>query len=183
MTKGPDAFRTISEASDELGVPQHVLRFWETRFSFIRPMKRAGGRRFYRPQDLEVLRGVRGLLHDQGYTIKGVQRLHREQGLRRLVSAAGGDADALANLEAEIAAAADARQDLPLNDGVAQSDAAQSDAAQANGLPARDARPPGRALGAAARDRLVAVLEEIEAAKTRLDALLTGAPAAFAEDS
>ena len=90
MSKGPDAFRTISEAADELGVPQHVLRFWETKFSFIRPMKRAGGRRFYRPQDIAVLRGVRVLLHDQGYTIKGVQRLHKEQGVRRLATAAEG---------------------------------------------------------------------------------------------
>ena len=92
MAKGPEAFRTISEAADELGAPQHVLRFWETRFSFIRPMKRAGGRRFYRPQDIVVLRGVQRLLHDQGYTIKGVQRLHREQGLRRIVAAADGSA-------------------------------------------------------------------------------------------
>jgi DNA-binding transcriptional MerR regulator len=98
VTKGPEAFRTISEAADELGVPQHVLRFWETKFSFIRPMKRAGGRRFYRPQDLLVLRGVRALLHDDGYTIKGVQRLHKEQGIRRLLAAGqgGGDARALA---------------------------------------------------------------------------------------
>jgi DNA-binding transcriptional MerR regulator len=88
VTKGPEAFRTISEAADELGVPQHVLRFWETKFSFIRPMKRAGGRRFYRPQDLVVLRGVRALLHDDGYTIKGVQRLHKEHGIRRLLAAA-----------------------------------------------------------------------------------------------
>ena len=91
MAKGPEAFRTISEAADELSVPQHVLRFWETKFSFIRPMKRAGGRRFYRPSDIAVLRGVRRLLHDEGYTIKGVQRLHREEGLRRLVSAGGGE--------------------------------------------------------------------------------------------
>ena len=90
MSKGPEAFRTISEAADELGVPQHVLRFWETKFSFIRPMKRAGGRRFYRPQDIEVLRGVRRLLHEDGYTIKGVQRLYKEQGLRRML--AGGEA-------------------------------------------------------------------------------------------
>ena len=88
--KGPDAFRTISEAADELGVPQHVLRFWETRFSFIRPMKRAGGRRFYRRQDIDVLRGVRVLLHDEGYTIKGVQRLHKEEGMRRVLAAASG---------------------------------------------------------------------------------------------
>jgi len=87
--KGPDAFRTISEAASELGVPQHVLRFWETKFSFIRPMKRAGGRRFYRRQDLDVLRGVRILLHDEGYTIKGVQRLHKEQGVKRVLAAGG----------------------------------------------------------------------------------------------
>jgi DNA-binding transcriptional MerR regulator len=92
VTKGPQAFRTISEASDELGVPQHVLRFWETKFSFIRPMKRAGGRRFYRPHDIEILRGVRALLHDEGYTIKGVQRLHKDQGLKVLLAAGGAEA-------------------------------------------------------------------------------------------
>jgi DNA-binding transcriptional MerR regulator len=95
LAKGPEAFRTISEASEELGVPQHVLRFWESKFSFIRPMKRAGGRRFYRPQDLVVLRGVQVLLHDEGYTIKGVQKLHRDHGVRRLVAAANGDVAAV----------------------------------------------------------------------------------------
>lgn len=102
MSKGPQAFRTISEASEALGVPQHVLRFWETKFSFVQPMKRAGGRRFYRPQDLAVLRGVRRLLHEEGYTIKGVQKLHREQGLKRLIAAA--DPQAAAALDAEAAA-------------------------------------------------------------------------------
>jgi len=165
VTKGPDAFRTISEASEDLGVPQHVLRFWETKFSFIRPMKRAGGRRFYRPQDLEVLRGVRGLLHDQGYTIKGVQRLHKEQGLRRLVSAAGGDIEAAALLEAELAAEAAVQQSLPLDEP-----------------PIAQGAPPNvRRLDPAARARLLAVLEEIDAAKTRLDALLPQAD--FAEDA
>ncbi len=91
MAKGPNAFRTISEAAEELGVPQHVLRFWETKFSFIRPMKRAGGRRFYRPQDIAVLSGVRALLHAEGYTIKGVQKLHREQGITHVVAAGLGD--------------------------------------------------------------------------------------------
>ena len=90
MAKGPHAFRTISEAADELGVPQHVLRFWETKFSFIRPMKRAGGRRFYRPEDIAVLRGVRVLLHNEGYTIKGVQKLHKEQGVKHLAAAGVG---------------------------------------------------------------------------------------------
>lgn len=89
MAKGPEAFRSISEAADELGVPQHVLRFWETKFSFVRPMKRAGGRRFYRPQDIAVLAEVRRLLHDEGYTIKGVQKLHRELGARKFLAARG----------------------------------------------------------------------------------------------
>lgn len=92
MAKGPDAFRTISEAAAEVGAPQHVLRFWETKFAFITPVKRAGGRRFYRPQDVAVLQGVRRLLHDEGLTIKGVQRLHREQGLGRILG--GADAPA-----------------------------------------------------------------------------------------
>jgi DNA-binding transcriptional MerR regulator len=82
LAKSAEAFRTISEAADELGVAQHVLRFWETKFSFIRPMKRAGGRRFYRPSDIAVLATIRRLLHHDGYTIKGVQKLYRQTGLR-----------------------------------------------------------------------------------------------------
>ncbi|MFZ0426202.1 MAG: MerR family transcriptional regulator [Xanthobacteraceae bacterium] len=80
MDKAPDAFRTISEVADEIDVPQHVLRFWETRFQQIRPMKRGGGRRYYRPDDVDLLRGVRHLLYGEGYTIRGVQRIMREQG-------------------------------------------------------------------------------------------------------
>lgn len=101
MAKGPNAFRTISEAADELGVPQHVLRFWETKFSFIRPMKRAGGRRFYRPQDVAVLNGVRTLLHSEGLTIKGVQKLHRDQGLAQVI-AAGIGSNGSASLDLDI---------------------------------------------------------------------------------
>jgi DNA-binding transcriptional MerR regulator len=123
VTKGPEAFRTISEAADELQVPQHVLRFWETKFAFIRPMKRAGGRRFYRPHDIAVLHGVRRLLHDEGYTIKGVQRLHREHGVDRLVAAGQGEA-------------------------------------------------PGADAADGARERLAALLCDLEKAKARLDALL-----------
>ncbi len=82
MEKSPDAFRTISEVAQELDVPQHVLRFWESRFREIRPMKRGGGRRYYRPDDVDLLRGIRHLLYGEGYTIRGVQRLLREQGLR-----------------------------------------------------------------------------------------------------
>jgi len=81
LDKAPDAFRTISEVADEINVPQHVLRFWESRFAQIRPLKRGGGRRYYRPQDIDLLRGVRHLLYGEGYTIRGVQRILREQGL------------------------------------------------------------------------------------------------------
>ena len=77
MAKGPEAFRTISEASEEIGVAQHVLRFWETRFPFIRPMKRAGGRRFYRPRDITTMKTLRRLLHDEGMSIAQVQSLYR----------------------------------------------------------------------------------------------------------
>ncbi|WP_020178288.1 MerR family transcriptional regulator [Methylopila sp. M107] len=89
--KGPDAFRTISEVAEELGLPQHVLRFWETRFPQIKPIKRGGGRRYYRPGDVELLRGVKKLLYGEGYTIRGVQRILREQGGRKLAQAAGLD--------------------------------------------------------------------------------------------
>lgn len=80
MDKAPDAFRTISEVADELDIPQHVLRFWESRFPQIKPMKRAGGRRYYRPDDVDLLRGIKHLLYGEGYTIRGVQRILREQG-------------------------------------------------------------------------------------------------------
>ena len=132
MAKGPEAFRTISEAADELSVPQHVLRFWETRFTFIRPMKRAGGRRFYRPGDIAVLRGVKRLLHEQGLTIKGVQRLHREEGLRHLVAAGQGAS-----------------------------------------APASAGAVGGIAAGAEDKAALLQALADLEAAKARLDGLLT----------
>jgi DNA-binding transcriptional MerR regulator len=79
LDKAPDAFRTISEVAEEINVPQHVLRFWESRFAQIRPMKRGGGRRYYRPDDVDLLRGVRHLLYGEGYTIRGVQRILREE--------------------------------------------------------------------------------------------------------
>jgi DNA-binding transcriptional MerR regulator len=138
VSKGPEAFRTISEAADELQVPQHVLRFWETKFAFIRPMKRAGGRRFYRPHDIAVLKGVRRLLHEEGYTIKGVQRLHREQGAARLIAAGQGDGGVPP--ESELGDLLSGDLDLDV------------------------------------RDRLAAVLLDLEAAKARLDALLARPP-------
>jgi DNA-binding transcriptional MerR regulator len=82
LDKAPDAFRTISEVADDLDIPQHVLRFWETRFVQIKPMKRSGGRRYYRPDDVDLLRGIRRLLYGEGYTIRGVQRILKEHGIK-----------------------------------------------------------------------------------------------------
>ena len=82
VDKSPEAFRTISEVAVELEVPQHVLRFWETKFAQLKPLKRAGGRRYYRPEDLDLLRGIRSLLYRDGLTIKGAQKILREQGQR-----------------------------------------------------------------------------------------------------
>ena len=90
--KSPEAFRTISEVSTELDLPQHVLRFWETRFSQIRPLKRGGGRRLYRPDHVALLRGIRALLYDDGLTIKGVQKVLRDRGIKAVI--ARGDSDA-----------------------------------------------------------------------------------------
>jgi DNA-binding transcriptional MerR regulator len=82
LDKAPDAFRTISEVAADLDIPQHVLRFWETRFAQIKPMKRSGGRRYYRPDDVDLLKGIRRLLYGEGYTIRGVQRILKEHGIK-----------------------------------------------------------------------------------------------------
>jgi DNA-binding transcriptional MerR regulator len=95
MAKSSDAFRTIGEVSDELDVPKHVLRFWEGKFPQLKPMKRGGGRRFYRPEDVTLLRGIHHLLHSAGYTIKGVQRILREQGVDAVKFAENGSAPAV----------------------------------------------------------------------------------------
>ena len=112
MDKSPDAFRTISEVAEDLDLPQHVLRFWETRFTQIKPMKRGGGRRYYRPQDVDLIKGIRHMLYDQGYTIKGVQKLLRENGNHFLIAIGHGDLaaiEAIAQRKQAEAAAADAQ--------------------------------------------------------------------------
>ena len=91
MNKAPEAFRTISEVADGLDVPQHVLRFWETRFTQIRPMKRGGGRRYYRPNDVDLLNGIRQLLYGEGYTIRGVQRILRDHGVAHVTAIGRGE--------------------------------------------------------------------------------------------
>ena len=84
--KSPEAFRTISEVSKDLSLPQHVLRFWETKFAQIKPIKRGGGRRYYRPEDIELLKGIKYLLYNDGYTIRGVQKVIKENGAKKITS-------------------------------------------------------------------------------------------------
>ena len=84
--KSPEAFRTISEVSKDLSLPQHVLRFWETKFTQIKPIKRGGGRRYYRPEDIELLKGIKYLLYNDGYTIRGVQKVIKENGAKKIIS-------------------------------------------------------------------------------------------------
>nr|WP_314260440.1 MerR family transcriptional regulator [uncultured Devosia sp.] len=116
MDKSPDAFRTISEAADELDLPQHVLRFWETRFATIKPLKRGGGRRYYRPEDVMLLRGIRHLLYDQGFTIKGVQRILKDQGSRYVIAV--GEGKPLEDLLPMIEAAEEASDEAEIEDAV-----------------------------------------------------------------
>jgi DNA-binding transcriptional MerR regulator len=92
LDKAPDAFRTISEVATDLDIPQHVLRFWETRFAQIKPMKRSGGRRYYRPDDVDLLKGIRRLLYGEGYTIRGVQRILKEHGIKSVQNLADSSA-------------------------------------------------------------------------------------------
>jgi DNA-binding transcriptional MerR regulator len=125
VEKAAGAFRTISEVADDLEVPQHVLRFWETKFPQIKPMKRGGGRRYYRPEDVDLLRAIRALLYDQGYTIKGVQKLIREGALRlgpdgpELDGVGGGEAALVAAMTAGSAEDGQAPADVALDPALA----------------------------------------------------------------
>ncbi len=144
--KSPDAFRTISEVAAELDVPQHVLRFWESKFSQIRPLKRGGGRRYYRPEDVDLLRGVRALLYNDGYTIKGVQKVFREQGVKFVSETGKGTVDAsLAELAREAVRRSE-REEEPSEGGVA--------------------------LDASAKQTLESILEELTVLKEEIDETL-----------
>ncbi len=185
MDKSPDAFRTISEVADDLDIPQHVLRFWETRFTQIKPMKRSGGRRYYRPDDVDLLRGIRRLLYGEGYTIRGVQRILKEQGIgsvQRLV-----DGSAVASFAAvEQAVGQRLREDA--NDAVPGVDGDDDDYEGTDGIDFRllesdedgmpklpDAGPiPGVTGEARALDvaRLQAVLQDLIACRQLLDSAL-----------
>ena len=150
MEKSPDAFRTISEAAEELDLPQHVLRFWETRFSTIKPLKRGGGRRYYRPEDVLLLKGIRHLLYDQGFTIKGVQKILKDQGARHVAAIGNGGTEL-----------------LPLPD--VESD--EPPAPIESNIPVANGRAPhnGHALSPSNRERLSGVLREMLEMKRLLD--------------
>ena len=143
MEKSPEAFRTISEAADELDLPQHVLRFWETRFSTIKPLKRGGGRRYYRPEDVLLLKGIRHLLYDQGFTIKGVQKILKDQGVRHVAAIGNGGAP----------------ESLP----PPETADAEDEMSPVNGSGA------GRELSGEGRDKLEAVLRELLECKRLLE--------------
>ncbi|EKS38755.1 MerR family transcriptional regulator [Afipia clevelandensis] len=148
MDKAPDAFRTISEVADDLDVPQHVLRFWETRFTQIKPMKRSGGRRYYRPDDVNLLRGIRRLLYGEGYTIRGVQRILREHGIKSVQSLTEGSADHVKALfdgpsfEAETDERAPGVAELEVEDELEAEEEQNEEAYNASPLSLRDLGPP-----------------------------------------
>ena len=184
MDKAPDAFRTISEVADELDIPQHVLRFWESRFTQIKPLKRAGGRRYYRPDDVDLLRGIKHLLYGEGYTIRGVQRILREQGGRFVQAvwqpgaaqpAAAPEDDAPAPETAQLAPDEAARTLF----GLLRAPSIPHADEQADAVPGADVAPPpaSAASPALTRDdvqRLQSALHELRECRRVIEAALSG---------
>ena len=162
MSKASEAFRTISEVAAELEVPKHVLRFWEAKFPQIRPMKRGGGRRYYRPEDMELLRGIRHLLHAEGYTIKGVQKILREHGIDQVKAFA----EKAKAAQAEPAKAKRGRR--PIKDAASPIGTTRARPAAA----ATVARPAER------RDVISALIAELELCRRLLAAEATAGPEA-----
>ncbi|HEX4368700.1 MAG TPA: MerR family transcriptional regulator [Rhodopila sp.] len=160
--KAPNAFRTISEVADDLHIPQHVLRFWETKFPQVRPLKRGGGRRYYRPDDIVLLRRIADLLYTQGYTIKGVQRLLREGGGQLSDDIPPPTADERAAAEAEKAGLSP--DDPPLIPGLELMPSPPSIAQMIRATPRPRLDPEHERL----RALLVEALEELEALRARL---------------
>ena len=188
MEKAPDAFRTISEVADDLDIPQHVLRFWETRFAQIKPMKRSGGRRYYRPDDVDLLRGIRRLLYGEGYTIRGVQRILKEHGIASVQRLADGAAIASFGAIEEVIGRSILEGDDDAAPGVDVDDDDYEGAEEGGGLrrsgrdedgtsAAFDAGPiPGVAGLARPLDtaRLQGVLQDLLACRQLLDSALKG---------
>lgn len=160
MEKHADAYRTIGEAAEMLSLPQHVLRFWETRFSQIRPMKRSGGRRYYRPEDLELLAAIKHLLYGEGYTIKGVQRILKQQGAKAVVSLVAQLEAASAQSSAD-AADAPASGDIPFAVAAPANTGGVPPVASGGAAPAAGPRNASIGLAKASRERLEAVLGEL----------------------
>jgi DNA-binding transcriptional MerR regulator len=166
LEKSPDAFRTISEVAEELNVPQHVLRFWETKFTQIKPMKRAGGRRYYRPADVDLVRGIRTLLYGEGYTIRGVQRIFKEENANYVVGVGRGDikprqGDAI-------------REGAPLPGRATMAPRAGKAGAVAAKAPVRDEPPKVvHRLSTAQSDALKAALKDLSDARKMLDPTAT----------
>lgn len=162
--KSPLALRTISEAAEQLGVQQHVLRFWETKFPFIRPTKRAGGRRFYRPQDIELLTGVKTLLYDRGYTIRGVQKLFKDEGQRAILNAPG-------NVHANDRTTSDHHgfDDLPTESGVVPGeDVPEAYAAEVAQGRIDYGAPAARGMSEETRQRFLEIAKRLESAQAAL---------------
>jgi len=160
--KSPEAFRTISEVSADLDLPQHVLRFWETRFTQVKPMKRGGGRRLYRPDHVALLRGIKALLYDDGLTIKGVQKVLREKGAKTVI--ARGRADAALSLERIEPAMSGAMLPLELPE-----DAAEKFAALKDRIAPADAGADRSSISADDRKRIERSIERLETLLAQLE--------------
>ena len=162
MNKAPEAFRTISEVADGLDVPQHVLRFWETRFTQIRPMKRGGGRRYYRPNDVDLLNGIRQLLYGEGYTIRGVQRILRDHGVAHVTAIGRGEIRA----EPEAQAAREAEPEAKAEGHAAPPAPVIAEAAPPPELPSQSSGP---SLSRSDAEELRLALTDLAAARRILD--------------
>jgi DNA-binding transcriptional MerR regulator len=177
LDKAPDAFRTISEVADEIDVPQHVLRFWESRFTQIKPMKRGGGRRYYRPDDVDLLRGVRHLLYGEGYTIRGVQRILRDEGAAFVQNVWRPGAELPpppdANDEPESFVEDVAEMHVELSQFPRAGEAAAAGRREPTIVPVASMRPSAQS-GKAAEDTLRLVLDELVACRRLIDAMLAG---------
>jgi DNA-binding transcriptional MerR regulator len=170
LDKSPDAFRTISEVADDLRRPQHVLRFWETRFPQIRPLKRGGGRRYYRPDDIDLLKGIRHLLYGEGYTIKGVQRILKEEGARFVQSVGRGEQQVAAPPEGRSAYDEDGRNEPGQGGAVGVFEPARDQAIAIRAEAPNPAAVPGP-LGSDDLQRLRAILHELEECERVLSSL------------
>jgi DNA-binding transcriptional MerR regulator len=179
LDKAPDAFRTISEVADDLDIPQHVLRFWETRFVQIKPMKRSGGRRYYRPDDVDLLRGIRRLLYGEGYTIRGVQRILKEHGIKSVQGLVDGSAAVPSFGVVDDRATRGQPDDAGDDEAIVETADDEDEVAEATARPAAmpgSQRAPAAAIRAEARKldtaRLQAALQDLIACRQLLDSAL-----------